>query len=182
MANGGGAWFRGLRGTARRWVPFNGGFGREQLAFMRRELRRAAEHAERVVILTHVVLSPRACDGTTIAWDYDEVLTLIAESKPTVAMVIAGHDHQGGYHLDAASGVHHLTLRSPLNEGAAGRAYARVLVFADRIELRGPRLDDVLPPASADKWPSRPPTTPSSLATRDQGSAAVAEEVIRFSL
>ena len=51
-----------------------------------------------------------------------EALSIIAESRPTVAMVLAGHDHHGGYHHDAHSNVHHLTLRSPLNDGAAGHA------------------------------------------------------------
>ena len=189
----GGAWFNGLTGTARRAVPFNGAFGREQLAWLRRTLRAARSADERVIILSHVVLSPLACDGTTMAWDYDAALAIIHErdgeneeartprpaahkpAKPLVALVLCGHDHHGGYHRDDR-GVHHLTLRSPLNTGAAGRAFGRIVVSADSLELRGPRLDDLLP--LSDRWPlaERPPVTTSSSSSGGDG----VEEVMRF--
>ena len=152
----GGAWFRGLEGDARRWVPYNGALGRAQLAFLQRELRAAKAAGARVLVLSHVVLSPHACDGTTMAWDYAAALALLAEAAPTVAMVLCGHDHHGGYAYDEAARVHHLTLRSPLNLGAAGRAYGRLRVHRDHLALLGPRLDDLLP--SAERWPRRPPT------------------------
>ena len=68
----------------------------------------------------------QACDGTTMLWDYNAVLRIIHASRAVVA-VICAHDHDGGYHRDAA-GVHHLTLRSPLNRGAAGSAFGAVSV------------------------------------------------------
>lgn len=65
-------------------------------------------------------------------WDYDAVLRIIHASRAVVA-VICAHDHDGGYHRDAA-GVHHLTLRSPLNRGAAGSAFGAV---SERVCLGG---------------------------------------------
>ena len=35
---------------------------------------------ERVLVLSHTVLSPRACDGTTLAWDYEAALEAISQS------------------------------------------------------------------------------------------------------
>ena len=158
----GGAWFHGLKGHARRSVPFNGALGREQLLWLRRTLRSASSAAERVVVLSHVVLAPQACDGTTMAWDYDSALSLLRErhtdeTQPVVALVLCGHDHHGGYHRDD-SGIHHLTLRSPLNSGAAGRAFALLEMHAKHLLLRGPKLADVLP--RSDRWAlaNRPPT------------------------
>ena len=90
------------------------------------------------------------------------------EGRGRVCAVVAGHLHRGGYAVDDC-GVHHLTLSSPLNMGAAGRAYGLVALFADRIELRGPRLDDLLPLP----WPGRPPTR------RDDERG---EDVISFAL
>ena len=52
----GGDWFRGLTGPGRRWVPFNGGLGAEQLAWLRQELRAARREGERVIVLSHVVV------------------------------------------------------------------------------------------------------------------------------
>ena len=175
----GGAWFRGLHGTDRRAVPYNGAFVQPQLRWLRRELRDAAVNGERVIILSHVVLSPEACDGTTVAWDYDEALAAIRESRPVVAMVVCGHDHNGGYFYDAVSSVHHLTLSSPLNLGTNGHAYGLIEAYADRIELHGPRLDDLLPSKSS-AWPDRPPTT--TRMAKSGGAAGPGGDVIRFRL
>ena len=78
-----------------------------------------------------------------MVWDYESALQIIAEScsssssnsqqqtstapragevGPVVA-VLCGHDHKGGYHYDAATQVHHITLQSPLNRGTEGRAF-----------------------------------------------------------
>lgn len=139
-------WMKGLKGDARRFVPFNGGFGSEQLEWLRGELRKAAEASERVVIMSHAVLSPRACDGTTMAWDYKEALDVVHASG-VVAAVVCGHDHKGGYHLNA--GVHHLTLRSPLNEPAS-EAFGVLRAYRDRLEIRGPNLQHLLPYGKVD--------------------------------
>ena len=42
-----------------------------QLAWLREELQDARRQKERVVILSHVILHPKACDGSTMVWDYD---------------------------------------------------------------------------------------------------------------
>lgn len=56
----GGDWFRGLTGPGRRWVPYNGGLGAEQLAWLRQELRAARREGERVIVLSHVVARRRS--------------------------------------------------------------------------------------------------------------------------
>jgi len=43
-----------------------------------------------------------------------------------VALVLSGHDHQGGYAFDAATGTHHVTLQSPLNRGNDGDCFGCV--------------------------------------------------------
>ena len=143
-----GNWFAGLpKGHVRRFVPYNGGLGREQIRWLRRELRQARENGERVIILSHTILAPQACEGTTMAFDYEEVLEAIRDSGKTVAMVLCGHDHAGGYHRDAETGVHHLTLCSPLNKGTDGKAYGIVEVRDDAIEIHGPSLRDLVSPS-----------------------------------
>ncbi len=136
-------WFRGISGRERRFVPYNGGLGREQLEWLRAELAEADAARERVLVLSHVILHPKACDGSTMLWDYPEALELIHASRSVVA-VLCGHDHKGRYHLDSR-GVHHLTFCSPLNRGADGAAYGLVRVWPDSLELVGPRLGDLLP-------------------------------------
>ncbi len=48
-------------------MPYNGGFGRAQLEWLDQELRAAAVVGERVVLNSHVLLDPRAGDGTWVA-------------------------------------------------------------------------------------------------------------------
>jgi manganese-dependent ADP-ribose/CDP-alcohol diphosphatase len=59
-----GDWLAGIpRGDkSRRFVPYNGGLGAEQLAWLRTELLDAARQHERVIVLSHVILHPKACD------------------------------------------------------------------------------------------------------------------------
>ena len=140
-----GDWLRGLKGDQRRFVSYNGALGGEQLAWLGGELAAAANMGDRVIILSHAVLAPAACDGTTMVWDYEEALSIIDAKRieGTVALVVCGHDHRGGYHL-ARSGVHHVTLCSPLNQEVS-QAYGALTVFEDRLELSGPRLTHLLP-------------------------------------
>ena len=128
---------------ARRFVPYNGGLGAEQIRWLRGVLSGAAARRERVIVLCHVILHPRACDGSTMAWDFHRALGAIREAGCVVA-VLCGHDHKGKYHRDE-QGVHHLTFCSPLNLGEAGHAYGLVRVHADRMEVVGPNLAELLP-------------------------------------
>lgn len=165
---------RGLSGNARRFVPFNGGLGASQLDWLHAELRMASRAQERVVVFSHVPLHARACDGTTMVWDYEAALDVIASAsvahkhkttahkktdrqtstndkrRSCVVAVICGHDHQGGYHRDE-HGVHHITLASPLNRGEHGDAYGVVRVHRARrtgnvsLELTTPHsLNDLI--------------------------------------
>ena len=71
---------------------------------------------------------------------------MITRPPGVVAAVFCGHEHKGGYHHDQTTGVHHVTICSPLNQGAAGSAFGAVLAFADRLEVHSPRLDSLLKP------------------------------------
>ena len=61
-----------------------------------------------------------------------------------VALVLAGHDHKGGYHHEGpgeagrAGGTHHLTLDSPLEclVGKGEEAFGTIEVFDDRLVLQ----------------------------------------------
>jgi manganese-dependent ADP-ribose/CDP-alcohol diphosphatase len=57
-----GDFFAGMEGNARRFVPFNGGLGEEQLRWIFSELTEATMAEERVVLLSHCILHPEACD------------------------------------------------------------------------------------------------------------------------
>lgn len=73
----GGEWFARVSGHDKRFVPYNGGLGAEQIKWLRRELSAAAAAHERVIVLCHVIIEPRACGGSTMIWDYPEALEVI---------------------------------------------------------------------------------------------------------
>lgn len=130
-------WSAGLSGDLRRWVPYNGGLGEAQLAWMRAELQAATVGEERVVMLCHVLLHPEAATGTTMTWDFEEAAEAMEGLEGCVAAVLCGHDHQGGYVHDTKTGIHHVTFQSPLNCGRADMCHATVEVFGDRLSIQG---------------------------------------------
>jgi len=157
----GGEWFKDVTGYNRRFVPYNGGLGGEQLTWLRAELAAAAAASERVVIMCHVILHPKACGGGTMVWDYPEALEVI-RSEPAAGCVVAvlcGHDHFGGYHRDE-HGVHHCTFCSPLNRGDEGSAFGLVNVRDDSLEVVGPCVDDLLPTMKRGEPTGRPESSP----------------------
>ena len=72
-----GDWFVGIDGYQRRFCPYNGGYGTKQLSWFDNELNEATLNQERVIILSHVIIHPKACGGGTMVWDYEDALNII---------------------------------------------------------------------------------------------------------
>ena len=128
-------WSRGLAGLGRRYMPYNGMVGEEQLAWLAGTLAAAAAAGEAVILLSHVPVCPAAADPLCLLWNYPEVLQVLDSHPGTVAMVLAGHDHEGG--AAEREGVWHLTLPSPLLVGEGEECWGEVEVWGDRLEWRG---------------------------------------------
>lgn len=109
-------YFAGLSGVESRWSPFNGGLGDEQLAWLEHVLDQSAKSEERVLVASHVILHPRATPGEnchTLLWDYEKVLNLF-EKYNCVKLVVCGHAHHEGYFHCESTGIHHISVPSPL--------------------------------------------------------------------
>jgi len=109
--------FEGMKGEEGRWVPFNGGFGEQQLAWLRKHLQAAQQESQRVLLLSHVILHPDATPDRscrTLLWNFEEVLSLLREFPGVVPLVLCGHAHTGARCFDEESKTHHLTCYSPL--------------------------------------------------------------------
>ena len=130
----GGDWSAGLAGLDKRFMPYNGMVGEEQLAWLRETLAASSSSGESVVILSHAPLCPGGCDPICLLWNYQEVLDVIKESEVVVA-VFAGHDHDGGYKVH--EGVHHLTFPSPLLCKEDDIAFATVEMYQGCMVFRG---------------------------------------------
>ena len=97
-------------------------------------LKKSQAARQRVIILSHVAVCPGAANDSTLLWNYEKVMALIA-AYSCVAALLCGHDHSGGYKNEG--GVHHVTVESPLECEVGDKAYGLMLVGQDRLTLAG---------------------------------------------
>jgi len=128
----------GLDGLERRWCAFNGGLGRDQLAWFDQTLEDAQQKGEKVIVVSHVPLDPRACaDVLDLAWDYEEAVKVMACHRDCIVAVFAGHDHDGNAFFDHEANVVYVTFKAVLETAADSSAFAICDLYSDRLELRG---------------------------------------------
>ena len=63
-------WSEGLEGTSKRFMPYNGMIGAEQLDWLQSTLTDSRKARESVIILTHIPLHPSAADNLCLLWNY----------------------------------------------------------------------------------------------------------------
>ena len=109
--------FAGLEGENMRFVPFNGGCGGPQRAWLRTALAAARARGDAVAVFSHLPLFHEAASWRNVAFDAPEVLAELRASG-NVAAVFAGHSHRGGFALDDA-GIAHCTVEATLTHATA---------------------------------------------------------------
>ncbi|KAM8730387.1 manganese-dependent ADP-ribose/CDP-alcohol diphosphatase [Acanthopagrus schlegelii] len=124
------------QGVLRRFTMFNGGFSKDQLDWLDSVLSSADEKQEKVTIVSHLPVHPYSTGPICLAWNYDELLAII-RSHSSVVCFMAGHDHDGGYHQDKNTGVHHLTLEGVIETPPDDNAFGTVSVYENRMVLKG---------------------------------------------
>ena len=63
-------WSKGLEGTSKRFMPYNGMIGVEQLDWLQSTLTDSRKERESVIILTHIPIHPSAADNLCLLWNY----------------------------------------------------------------------------------------------------------------
>ncbi|XP_055007301.1 manganese-dependent ADP-ribose/CDP-alcohol diphosphatase-like [Boleophthalmus pectinirostris] len=119
-----------------RFAKFNGGFSQEQLDWLDSILSTADDKQEKVTIVSHLPVHPDSTDPVCLAWNHSALLQLLLK-HPSVVLFMAGHDHDGGYHHDQQSDVHHLTLEGVIETPPDSNAFGTVSVYQDRMVLTG---------------------------------------------
>ena len=114
-------------------VPWGGGIGPTQFAWLESELKDAKEKEDRVIIASHNALHRDAARYQMSAWNSDAVSSLIEESG-VVKICLAGHDHPGKYLYH--HGVHYVTLEAML-EAKNNTSYAFLDVYQHEAILTG---------------------------------------------
>lgn len=117
-------------------VAWNGGLSNTQLSWLHNELAVATTNKEKVIILSHISIHPRAAHKTALLWNHKEVLAMINAFDCVVAC-FTGHDHDGGYYHDTVNNIHHVTFEGAIERPADTNAYGVVNVYEDRLEIEG---------------------------------------------
>ncbi|XP_078426848.1 manganese-dependent ADP-ribose/CDP-alcohol diphosphatase [Cetorhinus maximus] len=125
----------GLVGLNFRFTAFNGGFSQEQLEWLNKILTFSDNNQEKVTVIGHLPVHPRSTDSLCIAWNYDEILSVL-HAHTSVVCFIAGHDHDGGYYLDD-NGIHHLIFEGVIETSPKSHAFGTIHVYEDRMILKG---------------------------------------------
>jgi len=142
-----GTWFHNLPREKFRWVPYNGGIGKAQLAWLNRVLDQSSAQEEKVFIFCHQpIFSP--FQPNALVWNSEEVLGLL-HKYDNICMWMAGHDHEGQYHIDN-HGVHHLIPPAPLECAENEVAFGHIEVCSDRLLLH---WSGKVPKKSLYEWP-----------------------------
>jgi manganese-dependent ADP-ribose/CDP-alcohol diphosphatase len=117
---------------------WNGGVGRRQLSWLRRELEQARKSGGHIIVAGHMPLIEAAAHEMFLAFNHAEVAQLIDDYRDVVPLYICGHYHEGGYARSAA-GVHHVTVEGVVEMAPGVEAsHATLCVFAGgRIVIDG---------------------------------------------
>jgi len=116
-------------------LPYNGSVSAKQLAWLHEQLAEATTNKENVIVACHIPVCPGSTTNETLLWNYDEVLTTL-HSYSCVKAFLAGHDHAGGYKVDAKN-IHHKTFEAALEAPGDLMAFGVINVFSDHMELKG---------------------------------------------
>lgn len=109
---------------------WNGGMSDSQYAWLEQKLEHAHNAGERAIIFGHYPVHPF---GEHAMWGSDRFTDLVTR-YPRVLAYFNGHNHVGNYGL--FRGKHFVNFRGMI-ETEHDTAYARVDVYADRIEIVG---------------------------------------------
>ena len=146
--------------------PWGGGLGETQTQWLRRELEAATARREKVIVASHIALSPTAARPGMSAWRSDEVSQTL-ESFECVKVCVAvrvyfnsrmgncndgvfcvqGHDHPGGYGRTLVPDregkyrtfgrVHYVTLEAMLEAPEGSTSYATMEVYDHEVSVVG---------------------------------------------
>ncbi|KAK4530693.1 hypothetical protein CCYA_CCYA05G1550 [Cyanidiococcus yangmingshanensis] len=100
-------------GTTPNAVPYNGGIGESQLVWLEGVLTECRTRREFALVVGHVPIAPGSAAPSLLLWNYEEVMTLFRAYRDVVKLVLAGHEHDGGY--AQVDGIHYLTLPGLVN-------------------------------------------------------------------
>ena len=159
LAISGAGWFEGLAPLDLRYVPFNGGLSDRQFLWFENVLSLSSKVSERCFVFCHMPCDPLCCRTSGLMWSSEEVLRIMHKYPGTVAAFVAGHDHNGGYAVDAC-GIHHIIPPSPLECDVGEVAYGHITVHDPSLPTLSPYFElhwtgKIPESVSKNDWPTK---------------------------
>jgi manganese-dependent ADP-ribose/CDP-alcohol diphosphatase len=108
---------------------WDGGIDEAQMRWIDAQLVKADRRGLKAMLFSHFPLFP---ENPHDLWNAPEVIAML-ERHPSVKLWLDGHNHEGNYGV--RDGIHYVNLKAMLDTDET--AYARLDVYADRIELKG---------------------------------------------
>ena len=116
--------------SLRQAQTWNGAVGKEQLAWLEKELAAAQQKKQKVIMACHFPLYP---DGASeLLWNAKELRALI-ERYPCVFAYLNGHVHKSQYFFE--KGVHYVSFRGMVE--LEDNSFAMVTVYPNSLEIKG---------------------------------------------
>lgn len=109
---------------------WNGGMSKEQINWLKLELKNTEQQNKKVVLFCHYPLLPFEAHAL---WNAEEVLQILQESSSVKAW-INGHNHAGNYAMK--NGIHFITMQGMVDTENKN-AFSIVSFTKDRIEIKG---------------------------------------------
>lgn len=113
---------------------WNGGIPSTQSEWLKAELSAAERAGEHVIVAAHHQIGKGAARESHLAWNHESIASILESSRST-ALVLAGHDHVGGY--ACRNGVHYVTVQAILEAPTDSNAYGVLELGDGIITLRG---------------------------------------------
>jgi len=132
-------WMKGLSPNLMNMVPYNGGLGKEQLAWIDKQLGDAKEKGERVIMFSHnqfATTSNRPIDKTVVL-DYKQFEAVLAKHVGVTVAAFSGHSHEGGTCWNSELQYHQFLPYCPIIQKRGSPCHGFVDVFEDRIVING---------------------------------------------
>jgi 3',5'-cyclic AMP phosphodiesterase CpdA len=110
--------------------PWNGTLGKQQIKWLKKELREAKRRDQQIVVLCHYPLYPE--NSPQILWNGAEIREIL-ETDPNVKAYFNGHVHISQYFKK--NGVNYISFRGMV-EGEEN-SFAIVSVYKDSLVVKG---------------------------------------------
>ncbi len=129
----------------KRWVPYNGGVGEQQLLWLESVLKQSLKQSEKVIIFSHQPIWTTTKPQSLI-WNSEDILSIL-HKYGNVIVWMAGHDHGGQYDIDP-KGIHHIVPPAPIESEILDQTYGDIRIYEKSIVLNwnGEIPDDTVIP------------------------------------